>query len=474
MHNPDFHRIVTPAILYVLDRSAKNGVSITEVVRALDPDMAKLSFEAVRQRIKKTLRRFKESNRELLRHVDKGTLKEAEQFLCHPILFGVPGHLNKKGKGKKRANSGGDSNRAAVNSGATIDTRAAEVLTTTEGTGGQSADDTEQVQILASSKATSAMTDDSDSDLQAAFSSAPHFEIGAAVRTLPWTNGGGHTARIYGEAIPLAFIAGPLITETLSNGERCVGYEILRPQQQRSVFWPAGGLLQTSVSGLDRMMDTRQKGRMMEHVEDRKRLKIVEADLAATKKLLKKAKSNAKQVLGQQLKDSSNRLKETRLVASEALVQEKVNAGKRVKAVESKAKGALAQQKANAEKRVKELMAGAKDELAQQQEKTQKAEAEAQRQRKRAKLDQKEVQAAQARETEAKEEMHVSVAYANRKIRQHERQVVSLKNKLEKSQWRQDAVTANLKEISGRLRKNKNNANARARKEMKVRGTQQK
>ena len=53
-----------------------------------DPDMAKLSFEAVRQRIKKTLRRFKESNRELLRHVDKGTLKEAEQFLCHPLSFG--------------------------------------------------------------------------------------------------------------------------------------------------------------------------------------------------------------------------------------------------------------------------------------------------------------------------------------------------------------------------------------------------
>ena len=76
----------------------------------------------------------------------------------------------------------------------------------------------------------------------------------------------------------------------------------------------------------------------MEHVEDRKRLKIVEADLAATKNLLKKAKSNAKQVLGQQLKDSSNRLKETRLVASEALVQEKANAGKRVKEVESKAK----------------------------------------------------------------------------------------------------------------------------------------
>mmetsp|Transcript_29104 Transcript_29104/g.39553 ORF Transcript_29104/g.39553 Transcript_29104/m.39553 type:complete len:109 (-) Transcript_29104:361-687(-) len=55
MHNPDFHRIVTPAILYVLDRSAKNGVSITEVVRALDPDMAKLSFETVWQMIKKYL-----------------------------------------------------------------------------------------------------------------------------------------------------------------------------------------------------------------------------------------------------------------------------------------------------------------------------------------------------------------------------------------------------------------------------------
>mgnify|MGYP006883837225 CR=1 FL=1 len=131
------------------------------------------------------------------------------------------------------------------------------VLTSSEDTVGQSADDTDQVQILALSKATSAMMDDSDSDQQAAFSSAPQFEIGAAVRTLPWTNGGGHTARIYGEEILLAYIAGPLITKTLSNGERYVGYEFLRPQQQRSVFWPAGGLLQASVSGLDRMMDTR-------------------------------------------------------------------------------------------------------------------------------------------------------------------------------------------------------------------------
>ena len=155
-------------------------------------------------------------------------------------------------------------------------------------------------------------------------------------------------------------------------------------------------------------------------------------------------------------------------------MQEKANAGKRVKEVESTAKKALAQQKANAEKRVKELMAGAKDELAQQQEKTQKAEAEAKRYRKMAKVDRKEVQAAQARETDAKEEMHVSVAYANRKTREHERQLASLKNKLEKSQWRHVAVTANLKEISGRSRKNKNNANARARKEMKERGTQQK
>ena len=101
------------------------------------------------------------------------------------------------------------------------------------------------------------MMDDSDSDQQAAFLSAPQFEIGASVRTLPWTNGGEHTARIYGEAILLAYIVGPLITKTLSNGERYVGYEFLRPQQQRSVFWPVGGLLQASVSGLDRMMDTR-------------------------------------------------------------------------------------------------------------------------------------------------------------------------------------------------------------------------
>ena len=88
MHNPDFHRIVTPAILYVLDRSAKNGVSITEVVRALRPRHGETFLRGGQAEDKKILGRFKESNRELLRHVDKDTLKEAEQFLCHPLSFG--------------------------------------------------------------------------------------------------------------------------------------------------------------------------------------------------------------------------------------------------------------------------------------------------------------------------------------------------------------------------------------------------
>eukprot|EP00617_Octactis_speculum_P018873 CAMPEP_0185758180 /NCGR_PEP_ID=MMETSP1174-20130828/16760_1 /TAXON_ID=35687 /ORGANISM="Dictyocha speculum, Strain CCMP1381" /LENGTH=81 /DNA_ID=CAMNT_0028437911 /DNA_START=50 /DNA_END=291 /DNA_ORIENTATION=- len=81
---------MTPALLYLLHKSAKNGVSITGVVRALDPDMAKFSFDAVRQRIKKTLERFtsKESSRALQRHVDKNTLGEAQSFLCHPLAFG--------------------------------------------------------------------------------------------------------------------------------------------------------------------------------------------------------------------------------------------------------------------------------------------------------------------------------------------------------------------------------------------------
>ena len=88
MHNPDFRRIVTPAILYVLDRSAKNDVSITEVVRALRPRHGETFLRGGQAEDKKILGRFKESNRELLRHVDKDTLKEAEQFLCHPLSFG--------------------------------------------------------------------------------------------------------------------------------------------------------------------------------------------------------------------------------------------------------------------------------------------------------------------------------------------------------------------------------------------------
>ena len=88
MKRLDFHRIVTPAILYVLDRSAKNGVSITEVVRALRPRHGETFLRGGQAEDKKILGRFKESNRELLRHVDKDTLKEAEQFLCHPLSFG--------------------------------------------------------------------------------------------------------------------------------------------------------------------------------------------------------------------------------------------------------------------------------------------------------------------------------------------------------------------------------------------------
>ena len=157
MHNPDIQVTMTPAIVYLLHKSAKNGVPITGVVRALDPDMTKFSLGAVTQRIKKTLARFTESKRALHRHLDTNTLGEAPSFLCNPLAYGVPSALTKKGIGQKKPSSGGKSNRAAMNNGAAIDTRAAEdlaggeILMTTKDPGGQSVDDAEQFQILASS-----------------------------------------------------------------------------------------------------------------------------------------------------------------------------------------------------------------------------------------------------------------------------------------------------------------------------------
>ena len=103
MHNPDIQVTMTPAIVYLLHKSAKNGVPITGVVRALDPDMAKFSLGAVTQRIKKTLARFTESKRALHRHLDTNTLGEAQSFLCHPLAFECAIGPQQKGQGQKES-----------------------------------------------------------------------------------------------------------------------------------------------------------------------------------------------------------------------------------------------------------------------------------------------------------------------------------------------------------------------------------
>ena len=106
-----------------------------------------------------------------------------------------------------------------------------------KGTMGPREEDTEKAGASAGSDATdAAMHADKEEALLAA---APHFEEGAAVQALAWTDGGGMTGRHYGNGSPLALIAGPLTTKVLSNGATYAGYLISCQQRTRPLFWPA-------------------------------------------------------------------------------------------------------------------------------------------------------------------------------------------------------------------------------------------
>jgi hypothetical protein len=110
---PNFQRIVTPGILYLLHRSVKNNLPISGVVCALDPEMARLSESTLRKRIARALELVTDS-RKVLTHPNI-TIKQQLDFMCHPVSKGMPEKPKiiktiktpSKSNRKKRTRSGG-------------------------------------------------------------------------------------------------------------------------------------------------------------------------------------------------------------------------------------------------------------------------------------------------------------------------------------------------------------------------------
>ena len=94
-------------------------------------------------------------------------------------------------------------------------------------------------------------------DGAAAMASAPHFEVGALVRVLPVTNGGGNTAQQLSVGIPLAQVVGSLARRDCRGGgffAACYPRasrtpSVSRATEKRPVFWPADYLMQACTSG---------------------------------------------------------------------------------------------------------------------------------------------------------------------------------------------------------------------------------
>ena len=76
----------------------------------------------------------------------------------------------------------------------------------------------------------------------------PSFSVGAVVRGLPWTDGGGHTARIYGEGFPYGTVVGQAEEKRLSNGKTALCYQVSRAGHRGITFWPAGLLEQACLA----------------------------------------------------------------------------------------------------------------------------------------------------------------------------------------------------------------------------------
>ena len=99
-----------------------------------------------------------------------------------------------------------------------------------------------------SSSSLSAGMDEGVSAVNGAQEDGPSFSVGAVVLGLPWTDGGGHTARIYGEGFPCGRVEGQAEKKRLSNGDTALCYQVWRADHSRTTFWPARLLRQTCLA----------------------------------------------------------------------------------------------------------------------------------------------------------------------------------------------------------------------------------
>ena len=65
---------------------------------------------------------------------------------------------------------------------------------------------------------------------------------------MPWTNGGGDTARIYGEGFSYGTVVEQAEEKRLSNGKTALCYPVSRADHKGFTFWPARLLVQTCLS----------------------------------------------------------------------------------------------------------------------------------------------------------------------------------------------------------------------------------
>ena len=99
-----------------------------------------------------------------------------------------------------------------------------------------------------SSPLLSADMDEGVSAVNGAQEDGPSFSVGAVVRGLPWTDGGGHTARIYGEGFPYGTVVGQAEEKRLSNGKTALCYQVSRAGHRGITPWPAGLLEQACLA----------------------------------------------------------------------------------------------------------------------------------------------------------------------------------------------------------------------------------
>ena len=246
---PSLVRRMSPAILYILKLTLGHKEDIISAASALED-----TFEALKEgnkwnKIDDTLKRIDEFKRTLLdkRSNTALTLQQKREFWLKPTSKGIPAtpYVAKTKKRKRKSNREVQSRSIATPMGHSITLLSKKM------------DDPPSSWSLDSSWAPA--TDDSISSLSAgmdegvsavngAQEDGPSFLVGAVVLGLPWTDGGGHTAKIYGEGFACGRVEGQAEKKRLSNGDTALCYQVWRADHSRTTFWPARLLRQTCLA----------------------------------------------------------------------------------------------------------------------------------------------------------------------------------------------------------------------------------